>query len=276
MAAHRGAWSACSSTRKHRQIVLQIVDRARRIARRRPRQAGAALRGGAFLQVFVTGDAPGDRAHDVERVERRHARARLGDLDARIREPQPFGRGADGEAQQQALDSAAILPARAAPRRAARASRRRAASDPRAASAGTCARPARARRRRGTCGRAPAAGCRRTRVRSGCPAARRSSVRRRSATTSRASSSDTGPISLIGRSSASTRRTRSGCRSTIGDELREAIEPLAPRRRRRPRGEPIDDRQRERRAGDRGCAGRARDARARGDSGSSLRLLLGS
>ena len=55
--------------------------------------AGHARLAPAFVgrlgrQHAMVGHASGDRAHDVERVERRHARARFGDVEARIREIQ--------------------------------------------------------------------------------------------------------------------------------------------------------------------------------------------
>ena len=65
------------------------------------------------LQRLVIGNAAGDRAHDVEHVERRHARPRPADVEPRIRQPQPLGRRADGQPQQQALGLGAVLLERA-------------------------------------------------------------------------------------------------------------------------------------------------------------------
>ncbi len=143
------------------------------------------------LQLFVVGDAAGDRAHDVERVERRHARPRLrrhrfaGTRATAARSPRRSPGGAA------AARSWRGLPASAARLPAARASPRRAASGLRAASAETSARRVRARRRPGTRARAPGAGCRRTPRHSD---ARGGSIldacSSRSARTSRTSSSD--------------------------------------------------------------------------------------
>ncbi len=57
----------------------------------------------------MLGHLPGDRTHDVERVKTRDARTRLRNLDARIGEPEPVGRGPDSQSQQQPLGASAIL-----------------------------------------------------------------------------------------------------------------------------------------------------------------------
>ena len=85
----------------------------------------------------------------------------------------------------------------------------------------------------------------------------------------RASSSETGPIAAIGRSSPSTRRTRPGRRSTRGASSVEARQPLAPRRALRPRRQLVDHRQREGRQVREVARCRARSAPTRGESGSS-------
>ncbi len=103
-----------------------------------------------------------------------------------------------------------------ASRPAGRRARRRAAADPRAASAETSALPVRARRPRRTCGRATATGWRRTHDRRAAPAAPTPRCSAGFVSTRAASSSDTGPTSPIGRRSASTRSTRSGRDSTRG------------------------------------------------------------
>ena len=58
----------------------------------------------------MIGNPTRDRAHDVERIERRHARPHLAQLasDARIRQIQPLGGGADRESQQQTFRAGAI------------------------------------------------------------------------------------------------------------------------------------------------------------------------
>ena len=93
---------------QHREVVLEVVDRDRRVRRRRPAETGVPLGGGRGLEVLVVGDPAGDGAHDVERVERRDARPRLRDLDPRVREPQAFGGRADREPQQQTLGLPAL------------------------------------------------------------------------------------------------------------------------------------------------------------------------
>ena len=141
-----------AADRRGRLDLEQLPEHRRGRARgRRSRRPGCAGAGHAspappsaaarVLELLRLRDAPGDRAHDVERIEARDPRPRLGDLDPRIRQPQPLGRRADRQAQQQALAARAILLQRAARRRAARASRDRAASDPRAGAAGTSAPP---------------------------------------------------------------------------------------------------------------------------------------
>ena len=210
---------------------------------------------------LVLRDAARDRAHDVQRVEARHPRTRLTDVDARIRQPQPLGRRADGEAQQQALGCAARLlldQARAERRAHLVVEHQRIFVR---AAAGTSARRARGRRRRGTSGRAPAAGRRRTRGRTAIAADRSSSMPSRSAMTSRASSSDTGPMSAIGRSCSRPRSTRSGCDSTIGASAAKRSSHSPHVADRRPRGQRVDRPAARRRAGARGCAGRVRCAR---------------
>ena len=94
---------------QHRQIVLEVVDRVGRLQRRRPRQPGAPFSCGGLLELLRLGNAPGDRAHDVKRVEARDPRPRLGHFDPRIREPQPLGGRAHRQPQQQALAARAIF-----------------------------------------------------------------------------------------------------------------------------------------------------------------------
>ena len=94
---------------QHRQVVLHLVDRAIRIVRRRPRQARARGGGRLALHPLRLRYAAGQRARDLQRVEGRHARARLRLLDARIREVQPPARGPDGQPQQQPLAAAALV-----------------------------------------------------------------------------------------------------------------------------------------------------------------------
>jgi len=84
------------------EVVLEVVDRAQGIVRRRPREAGAALGGGIGGQCPVIANAPGDGADNVEGIEGRYARTDVAHLAAqsRVRQVQAFGGGADREPQQ--------------------------------------------------------------------------------------------------------------------------------------------------------------------------------
>ena len=55
---------------------------------------------GTVLKILMVRYAPGDRADDVERIERRHAGPRFGNLDPRIRQPEPLRGCANGQPQQ--------------------------------------------------------------------------------------------------------------------------------------------------------------------------------
>jgi hypothetical protein len=66
-----------------RQVVLEVVDRGRGIVRRGPRQRGAAGLERALDDPLRGRNASFDRADHVEDVERRHARPRFVQLDAR-------------------------------------------------------------------------------------------------------------------------------------------------------------------------------------------------
>ena len=57
----------------------------------------------------MIGTAACDRAHDVERIERRDARARLGNVEPRVGQIEPLLRGAKRELQQQALGVLAVV-----------------------------------------------------------------------------------------------------------------------------------------------------------------------
>ena len=91
------------------QVMFEIVDRTRGIVRRRPGESGPPFRRGAVLQFLVIRHPSGDRAHDVQGVEGRHAWTRFRDLDARVRQPEPLGRGPDREPQQQPLRLTAVF-----------------------------------------------------------------------------------------------------------------------------------------------------------------------
>ena len=98
-----------SSAAEHRQVVLRVVDRA-------PGSSGAGQPSHAPVasavsrsKRLVNRHRAVERAHHLERVERRHARPALADVEARIRQPAALARGADGEAQASALGGDAIV-----------------------------------------------------------------------------------------------------------------------------------------------------------------------
>ena len=93
---------------KHREVVLEVVDGIRSILRRRPRKARARLLRCHPLECLVIGNAAGDRAQDLERVERRHTRTSFGRFDARVRNVEALGSSPDGEAKEQAFDIGSI------------------------------------------------------------------------------------------------------------------------------------------------------------------------
>ena len=107
--AHGVAVARLEQRLQHREVVLEVVVRAIGILRRGPREARAAFVGRLGREHAVIGDAAGDRAHHVERVEGRHARARLRDVEPRVGQVEPLGCGADRDLEQQALGAPAPL-----------------------------------------------------------------------------------------------------------------------------------------------------------------------
>ena len=79
---------------QHRQVVLLVVDGISGPRRRRPGQHGVTRLARMPLELFEVRDAARRGAHDVERIEGRHTRARFTQLDSRIRHIQTLGRGA--------------------------------------------------------------------------------------------------------------------------------------------------------------------------------------
>ena len=90
-------------TAEHRQVVLEVVHRSRGCLGGRPRERRPRLPRRRVLQLLVAWHAARDRAHHIEAVEGRHPRTCLAQLDARIRQVHALGRRAHGEVQQQAL-----------------------------------------------------------------------------------------------------------------------------------------------------------------------------
>ncbi len=109
MPANRSAIGHVDQLSKRRQVVLDFIDRVAGERRRRPVEFGAAGSGGLALEILVMRNLAEDGAHDVENVERRHARPRAGNVEARVGQPQAIRRGADGKTQKEAFDLAAIV-----------------------------------------------------------------------------------------------------------------------------------------------------------------------
>ena len=63
---------------EHGEVVLEVVYRIRRIGRSRPCEVRVRLLRCRELERLMVWDPAGDRAHDLERVKRRHARAGFG------------------------------------------------------------------------------------------------------------------------------------------------------------------------------------------------------
>jgi hypothetical protein len=84
MPPHRGSVRRVDELAQRRQVVFDIVDRIGRARGGRPVEPRATFDEGTPLQRLVVRDVSGDRAHDVEHVERGHAGARSADVDPRI------------------------------------------------------------------------------------------------------------------------------------------------------------------------------------------------
>ena len=240
-----------------RAVVGRVDAAARRVARscsrasiasRRSAGAGHAsvaceVRAAACCNSSGARHAAGHRPPDVERVQRRDARAAFADLDGGKRDVQPRLRGADRQPQLQLLELRALGLRREG--RAERRARRRAAADPPAASAGNIrsasagheddVERAAAHLRGAGDEHASVAPRRRLRFDAGEPIG----------STRAASSSVTGPMAPIGRKSARTRSTRSAGAAREGRAPRSG-RAIPPRRRDRPRRHHPHDRQRER------------------------------
>ena len=100
--------------------MLGVVDCVVRNGRRRPVQARIDAGAGAPLQIPEVGDPAGQRPLDVQRVERRHAGTRIGHVEAGIGEIQPARGGAGRDLQQQAFAAGPVVLGRQ-PRSALRA-----------------------------------------------------------------------------------------------------------------------------------------------------------
>ena len=206
--------AACSD----REIVLEIVDGARRLAPAPARRGSRRPRRGALRREHaVVGHAAGDRAHDVERVERRHARrasprrraADTTDTAARSRRrSRVFSSSRSALPRSSCVDERGVERAARLSSSSSGSSRGRCGNDPLG--------EARHEHDAERCGRAPGAACRRTRGRSAAPAApveRDAADRAARRAPPRASPARS---SAIGRRSASVCSTRAGRRSAVG------------------------------------------------------------
>ena len=94
---------------QRREVVLEIVDGPIRIGGSWPRQIRAGFLGGLGRERAVVWHAARHRAHDVESVERRHARAGFGHVEPRVGQIEPLACGTDRDLQQQALGASTLV-----------------------------------------------------------------------------------------------------------------------------------------------------------------------
>ncbi len=94
---------------KRSEIVLDLVDRFFRPGRRRPIELRPAGCRRVPLELLVVRDLADDGAHDVEDVERGHARAGATDVETRIGQPEAIDGGADRQPEQEPLGLGAIV-----------------------------------------------------------------------------------------------------------------------------------------------------------------------
>ena len=71
---------------QRREIVFERIDGLLAIRRRGPRQRGVRRAGGDLLQLVGARHPPRHRPPDFERVQRRHSRTAVADLDGRERD----------------------------------------------------------------------------------------------------------------------------------------------------------------------------------------------
>ena len=92
--------------------MLEVVDRVGRARAAPARRARAPdVPAASSASDVVVRHVARDRAHQLQRVERRHARAAAGRIDARERDVDAVGGGADGQTQPQPLARGAVVAA---------------------------------------------------------------------------------------------------------------------------------------------------------------------
>ncbi len=97
---------------EHRQIEFRVIDRVGGIRRRRPRQPRRRLRRCARRQLVEAGQSALGGAQNFERIERRHSRPPLIEIDARIRKHRALARRARRDSERKPLRADAPLVAR--------------------------------------------------------------------------------------------------------------------------------------------------------------------
>ncbi len=234
-----GSWKSFSS---RAEVVLGLVDGELGAARRGPADAGAAGGLGAAGQLVEAGELALGGADHLQAVERGHARAGLVEIDARVGEVEPLARGADREAQGEALAAATRSSLVSSPRRARSRSRRMGSSftfcgNSRSATPGT-------KTTANESPRAASTGPTKTR-----PAARSSGRTTRSVRRRRARGAPRrdrpGPPRPSGRARRAPRARGPAGAASARQSVPRSLEPLAPGRARRQRRERAQDRQRE-------------------------------
>ena len=109
MAANGGAIGRIDEQPERGEIVLDLVDGVLGPRRRGPVQLRATRCGRLALELLVVRNLADNGAHDVEDVERRHARAGAADVEARIGQPQPIRCCTDRETEQEPFGLGAIF-----------------------------------------------------------------------------------------------------------------------------------------------------------------------
>jgi hypothetical protein len=104
---HLGRWPT-QKRAETRQVMLDLVDGPCGIVGGGPRQPRLALFRRVALERLRVGDPPGQRPLHFHRVEGRHTRPCLRQLDSRVGQIHAPRRGADGYAQEEPLVLGAI------------------------------------------------------------------------------------------------------------------------------------------------------------------------
>ena len=97
---------------EHRQIKFRVINRVGGIGRRRPRKTCSRLRRRATRELVEAGQAAFRRAQNFKRVERRHSRTALVEIDARIGKHRTLARRTRRNSEREPLRADATLDAR--------------------------------------------------------------------------------------------------------------------------------------------------------------------